>query len=324
MQRRRRATTIALLLVSFYGLIACGGGGEERDEQVLEYRPGGHLGAQVADGGRDGPVRLERIIYSSADGDSVPALFAIPADREPLGCLMYQGGLGQTKEQPREVREGAASLRLATFTIDPREGGARGGVARVIAATKTPETLRAMVINTVVDLRMGLDYLKSRKECHDKIAYMGTSFGAVVGALFAGQDRRVKAVVLTSVGSTFKGGMLGLSVAAQQIPNLPVMVPGAATDPALLAHAVRILSPYDPVKWVGKIAPRPVMLVNGRFDPIGRPVEALELVAAARDPKTVVYFNGGHDPFAPGPDQQAVALRVAEFLSGHLGLPPPR
>jgi hypothetical protein len=51
---------------------------------------------------------------------------------------------------------------------------------------------------------------------------------------------------------------------------------------------------------VGKIAPRPAPL-----------------------PKTVVYFNGGHDPFAPGPDQETVTKRVAEFLEGNLDLPKP-
>jgi uncharacterized protein len=111
-----------------------------------------------------------------------------------------------------------------------------------------------------------------------------------------------------------------LSVTARHVPNLPVVVPGAAADPTLLKHAVSVLGPYDAVKWIGKIAPRPLLLVNGRFDPIVPPIDALEVAAAARDPKTVVYFNGGHDPFAPGPDQQAVAERVTQFLAVNLGL----
>jgi fermentation-respiration switch protein FrsA (DUF1100 family) len=168
---------------------------------------------------------------------------------------------------------------------------------------------------------MGLDYLFSRPECRHNIAYMGTSFGGVVGAIFAGQDPRLKAVVLTSIGATFKEAMLHGSDAAQQFPGLPVQVPGAAKNPALLAHAVKILGPYDPARWVNKIAPRPVMLINGRFDPFVAPADALELAAAASDPKSLLYFNGGHDPFAAGPDQQKVAVQVAEFLAGNLGLP---
>jgi hypothetical protein len=50
-------------------------------------------------------VRLEQITYMSADGQSVPALFAVPTDREPLVCLMYQGGFGLTKEQVPDVRK---------------------------------------------------------------------------------------------------------------------------------------------------------------------------------------------------------------------------
>jgi pimeloyl-ACP methyl ester carboxylesterase len=277
----------------------------------------------VAEAGREGSVRLEHITYTSVDGERVPALFAIPTASRPLGCLIYQGGLGQTKEQFPDLRKGAAALRLATFTIDPRGGGARGSIARVLAAIKKPETLLEMVLNTVVDLRVGLDYLDRRPECHHNIAYLGTSFGGVVGAILGAQDPRIKAVVLTSIGPTFKEAMLVGSVAAKSIPDLPVQVPGAATNLAILAHAVSILSPYDPARMVAQIAPRPLMLINGRFDPLVPPIDALELAAAAADPKTVLYFDGGHNPFAPGPDEQTVALRVAEFLSGNLGLPTP-
>jgi uncharacterized protein len=328
MERGRLIWLFGVLFVCFSVLVGCGGGAgnsatgsDVQKVQTLTYRPGQPLHVKVSDGGREGALRIERISYTSVDGQRVPALFAIPTNRPPLGCLMYQGGLGQTKEEFPQLRQGAANLRLATFTIDPRNGGARGSVARMVAALKTPETLLAMVLDTVVDLRVGLDYLETRSECHHNVAYMGTSFGGVVGAIFGGQDARLKAVVLTSIGATFKEAMLVGSAAAQGIHGLPVQVPGAANNPDLLARAVSILGPYDPAKWVGKIAPRPLMLINGRFDPLVAPGDALELAAAAGDPKTLLYFNGGHDPFASGPDQLNVEVQVAQFLAGNLGLP---
>ena len=328
MQRGRLVTIFGMLLVCLPGLVGCGGGArasstapDVHQGQPLTYRPRLPLRVHVANAGREGSLRLERITYTSVDGQRVPALFAVPTDNPPLGCLMYQGGLGQTKEELPQLRRGAAKLRLATFTIDPRHGGARGSAAQMVAALKTPETLRAMVLDTVVDLRIGLDYLESRPECRRNIAYLGTSFGGVVGAVFGGQDPRLRAVALTSIGATFEAAMLVGSAAAQRIPDLPVQVPGAATDPAILAHAVSILGPYDPAKWVAKIAPRPLMLINGRFDPLVVPGDALELAAAANDPKSLLYFNGGHDPFAAGPDQQWVAVQLAQFLAGNLGLP---
>jgi pimeloyl-ACP methyl ester carboxylesterase len=332
MQRSRRVPIIGLLLVCLTGLGACGGSARPARKvhkatvtrvPTLTYRPGLPEHVHVADGGREGSLRLERVTYTSVDGELVPALFAIPTDSPPLGCLMYQGGLGQTKQQFPQLRKGAAALRLATFTIDPRDGGARGSVAQMEAAIKTPETLLKMVLDTVVDLRIGLDYLERRPECHNTIAYLGTSFGGVVGAIFTAQDPRIKAVVLTSIGPTFKEAILVGSVVAPHFPGLPVQVPGAATNPAIMAHAVSILGPYDPANMVAQIAPRPVMLINGRSDPLVLPVDALELAAAAGDPKTVLYFDGGHNPFAPGPDLNKVDLAVSEFLVNNLGLPNP-
>ena len=65
------------------------------------------------------------------------------------------------------------------------------------------------------------------------------------------------------------------------------------------------------------------MLINGRFDPIVAPGDALQLAAAARSPKTVLYFNGGHDLFAQGPDYDKVTRKATEFLMDSLDLPAP-
>jgi uncharacterized protein len=322
MQRSRLIGVASLASISLVLLgSGCGGNGRRNAMHLLTYRTGLPLNVQRVDAGPEGALRLEQITYTSADGTRVPALFAVPTSKPPRGCLVYQGGYGQTKAQLPELRSGAAALGLATFTIDPRETGARGSVDKLQAAIRTPEALVTMLLDTVVDLRMGLDYLETRAECHHNIAYLGTSLGGVLGVLLAAEDRRIKSVVLTSIGSTFKDAMLFPAEAAQHDPAIPVIVPGAATDPALLAHAEQVLSPYDPVKWIGKIAPRPLLLINGRFDPLVAPISALALAAAARPPKTVLYHAGAHDPFAPGPDEQTVATQVADFLSRTLHLP---
>ncbi|MGH2872987.1 MAG: alpha/beta hydrolase family protein [Solirubrobacteraceae bacterium] len=321
MQLGRRLTTIGVLLACGCGLAGCGGGGQTvHQPRPLNYRPGVALHANVTDIRRDGSLVVETLSYSSVDGHRVPAVFAVPTALEPRGCVIYQGGAGQTKEESPgpAVWRGLGTIGLATFTIEPRETG----LSQVLAALKTPETLRAFALDAVVDLRVGLDWLERQRACHHNIAYMGTSFGGVIGVLLAGQDPRIKAAVLTSIGPTFKEAMLVTAQAAKGSPDYPfVQVPGAATDPQLLARAVDILGPYDPDKWIGRIAPRPVMLIEGRFDPNVPPIDALELAAAARDPKTVLYFNGGHEPFEPGPDLQMVLVRVAEFLARSLHLP---
>lgn len=221
MQPSRRAWVTGVLLAALIGLVACSEGGEE----PLTYEPGLPLHAQVADSGREGALRLEQVTYASADGKRVPALFALSADREPLGCLVYQGRLGQTKEELPELRGGAAAPRLAAFTIHSRHAGARASRARALRAMNKPKTLLAMLRGTVVDLRMGLDYLMRRPECRDNVAYLGSSFGGAVGVLFAAQDRRIRAVLLTSIGATYKQAILVGSAAARQISGYAAPVP---------------------------------------------------------------------------------------------------
>src|SRR5262249_52332908 len=158
---------------------------------LLTYQPGLPLKVQRGSVGNEGSVRVEQITYTSVDGTDVPALLAVPTATRAHGCLVYQGGYGQTKDQYPELRAAAAQLGLATFTIDARNTGARGNADKLLAALRTPEALVQMLNDTVVDLRVGLDYLENRPECHHGIAYLGTSFGGVLGALLAPRDHRI-------------------------------------------------------------------------------------------------------------------------------------
>jgi pimeloyl-ACP methyl ester carboxylesterase len=325
MRRARRSVTLGLVLGCAWAAASCGGAGSTTGSQddVITYRPGVALDVTRSASVAEGPLRVEQLEYSSVDGQRVPALFAVPAEHAPLGCLILVPGFAATKESQPSLREGLAKLRLATFTIDARHVGARGGVEQAKAVVKQAEGVRSMLLDTVTDLRVGLDWLAQRPECHSNIAVLGTSFGATVATHLAAQDRRVKAALLTSVGATYKQTILMRPLAAKSVPDLPDYVAGAAEDPAVLAHAVKVLGPYDLERWIGKIAPRPVMLINGRFDPIVTPADALQLAAAARSPKTVLYFDGGHDPYAPGPDADKVTTKATQFLMDSLNLPAP-
>jgi pimeloyl-ACP methyl ester carboxylesterase len=333
MLRARRPATIGVLLGCLVAMSSCGGGGRGDDPPSpvvtptqsagLAYRPGVRLDARRTSTRTEGALRVEQFQYRSVDGQRVPALFAVPTAEPPLGCLIFVPGFSLPKETNPTFRQGLALLRLATFSIDARHVGARGSVAEAKATVRTAEGVRAMLLDTVTDLRVGLDWLSRRRECHDNIAVLGTSYGATVATHLAAQDHRIRAAVLTSVGATYKQSILMRPLVAQRVANLPDYVAGGAEDPAVLAHAVKVLGPYDLDRWIGKIAPRPVMIINGRFDPVVAPADALQLAAAAGSPKTVLYFNGGHDPFSPGPDFRKVSLKASGFLLDALDLPVP-
>ena len=257
---------------------------------------------------RHGDVDVRRLTYAAHDGTRVPALLAVPRHAPSRGCLIYQGGIGTEKEQASAVWPGAAALGLTTFTIDPRYTGARANKAEPLErVVRNPDRIVSLLHGSVIDLRRGLDYLGRRRECRHNFGYLGSSLGAALGAMLAGDDRRVRAAVLTSIGATWREILLSTNV----------LLPGIDDHPRRLNAAVRKLEPFDPGRWVGKIAPRPVMLVNGRNDPAVPPVAAMDLAAAANEPKTVIYHSGGHDPVA-GPQGAEVADRIGNFLFDEL------
>lgn len=270
-------------------------------------------------GSAQGAILVKHVTYTTFDGTRVPALFAIPRAVAPRGCLIWQHGYGGDKEETEPVWAGAARLGLAVFAIDLRDHGQR--------ATSPTERLRAarsltlwqgLVAGTVGDLRRAVDYLWAQPLCRHNIGYAGVSLGGMVGAVLVAQDPRVRAVALMSVPPSYLSLIEvtnRLCSATRQCAD--VLFPGITAHRAQLRNAVRSLSPLDPERWLGKIAPRPLLLMFGTHDPVVPPRWAALTAAAARQPKIVVHYNGGHSPFlgaAAGSNADEVALFFLNYL----------
>jgi pimeloyl-ACP methyl ester carboxylesterase len=255
---------------------------------VLAGRHEGPKPEQGPNGGRpEGLVDVRTVTYrSSFDDTDVTGLAAIPRGVTPRGCVIWQGGFRSTKEQSHDAWQLLAALGLTTFSIDFRYHGARGsGEKDYQEVIQRPAKFRAMMRGTVGDLRSAVDYLEKQPYCAKNIAYVGASLGGAVGTILAADDRRVKAAVLVVTPGTWK-----------RLPPAPAGV-----------------SAFDPDRYVGKIAPRPVLIMDGLMDttvPIGN---ARRLQTAARRPKTVVEFDGGHNP-AVGPDRVHNANTIFSWL----------
>jgi pimeloyl-ACP methyl ester carboxylesterase len=233
------------------------------------------LHATTIDTRVEAQVEVERIVYTSSDGRRVPALFAMPRGVSPRGCLIWQNGLNSRRQDSAEFWDGAARLGLAVFTIRLRRHGVRGSVA---------------------DLRRGIDYLERRRDCRKNIGYGGLGIGGMIGGIVAGRDPRIRATVIISAPPTWR------SLLAAQ---------GAGKT--RLRTAERNLSPLDPKRWIGRISPRPVLVLTGRKDPLVPPRAAAQMAAAARPPKRIVSYRGSRGPFR-GPDAARNDFLIGDFL----------
>jgi acetyl esterase/lipase len=213
MDRHLAAPAVALLAalagLGATALSGCfGGGGGERSRDMLH--------ARTTHTRLDGPIKVERVVYSSSGGRRVAGLFATPRGVSPRGCLIWEGGLHSRKEDLKQIWDGAARLGLAVFSIDLRYG---------------------MLRRSLADLERGVDYLQRRRECRRNVAYGGLGAGGMIGSVLAGRDRRIRAAVLISAGPTWSS-LIG---AERSVPKLdPVRwIPSISPRPVLVMTGTR-------------------------------------------------------------------------------------
>lgn len=238
-------------------------------------------------GRSDGLVALRSVSYTSAfDGERVTGSLAVPRALASRGCVIWQYDAGSTKETSAPAWQGLGALGLSGFAIDLRFHGARASSPdEHRRALQDPGTFRELVRGSVGDLRSAVSYLERQRSCARNIAYVGIGLGGAIGTILAAGDPRVKAVALVATPGTWSG----------------VSAVGGG-DASL-----------DPARFIGRIAPREVLVLSGDADRVVSRSSARALRAAARRPSSFVEYRGGHDP-AVGPDATANAETIFSFL----------
>lgn len=150
-----------------------------------------------------------------------------------------------------------------------------------------------------------------------RIGFLGFSMGGMVAMLTAPICPEVKAVVTNGGPPRLIPALIGWAM-ERKVPRW------LAVPLAYLAYAVTSLRVganlfrYQPVHWVGGIAPRPILIIHGDHDQFIPPTDFAALVAAARPPKEVWRIpEAGHcnvDTIYPDEFRR----RVIAFLDKYL------
>ena len=221
--------------------------------------------------------RREKIVYRSGFGTLVPGFLGLPADSTlaPFPCVLATHGAGdgisqgKNKQYIYQWMEALCQEGYAVLAIDARYHGERyheSGYRSVRDITGRPNTRRETFIGTVVDWRRGIDYLESRPDIDaTRIGLIGSSMGTMYGSILTAVDKRIRAAVFVV------GGMFHDSQAQRSSP------------------------PADQANYIGRIAPRPVMLINGLQDAGWATTGARSWFAIAGQPKQQHWFDEGHD-----------------------------
>ena len=197
----------------------------------------------------------------------------------PWPALLILGGVRTGKRVVDFVGDTGDWLVLG---LDYPYAGRRSGLGRLEFIAALPAMRRA-VLDTVPAGMLAVDYLVSRPDVDPgRIVLAGGSFGALLAPALGAADERISAVAIF-----FGAGDLDALIGANLDLTWPI-------EPVATWLGSVIVSPLEPLKYVGRISPRPVFMLNGTED-VAMPVRCSSaLHDAAREPKTVVWLDLGH------------------------------
>ena len=245
-------------------------------------------------------VEVSAISFSSPDGGSVTGLLFDPVTRSSLrpGIVLMHGMPGNARGMAA-LGQLLAQHGAVVIAIDAPF--ARRGGQPVRFTTQD----QAEQIQLIKDLQRSVDVLRARVNVDDeRIAYLGISYGAAMGALFVGIERRLKAAVLV-VGD---GGLVTHFTGPEDLNFLTDL--GCATRVGWF----RAMTPIEPIRFIAHAAPTALLLQSGRFDNLVPAADAEALHTAAPEPRTIRWYDAGH-----GLNQQA-AFDRHDWLHEQIGL----
>lgn len=222
--------------------------------------------------------------------ERVPAILVLPHAHERVPAALLLHGFGSRKERMADSIGAALAQRgVAILAVDlPLHGGRDNGTSPADLATSNPMGLIGSWRSAIREVRLALDYLASHDAIDgERIGMVGYSLGSFLANIVAADAPDVRAVVLAASG------------------DLPEGLPFESLFRAMV----------DPLRAVRRVAGRPLLMINGRFDRTVRPSQAERLFAAAHEPKTMRWYGGGHWP------PQGEIARAAQWLAESLAAP---
>lgn len=147
---------------------------------------------------RRGKVDIHDITYASPKGGVVPTYLVVPKGKGPFAAVIWGHwcwGNSPLRNRKQFLDEAVVLAEAGVVSLLTDHVIARPGYV----ANKEPLNEQQIVdlLQSVTDMRRGVDLLVARKDVDPKrIAYVGHSCNAVIGAFLSGVERRFKAFVL--------------------------------------------------------------------------------------------------------------------------------
>lgn len=226
---------------------------------------------------RDG-IKIFDASYAGSKGGRVPVYLVVPSGKGPFAGIIFQHGGDQSRltylsEAVLLARSGAVSFITDIDFPDPDPA--------------KWEQFRGNYITMVINLRRALDLMLSRDDVDkNRIAYVGHSYGAMLGGILTATEKRIKTFVLLG----------GLASTTHHIRTSPWWQRFRSSVPAdKLEEYLAALKVVDPAEYIGRSAPATLLIQCGSYDEGVPPPDCRGLYEAAGAPKEIKWYACNHD-----------------------------
>lgn len=269
----------------------------ETYRQFFTYDRSVPLELRVLDAGEEDGLRREHLSFQGTPGERVFANYYPVVRGEgalQAAVILLHGGLAGGKDDPSTKQIAAFLVRsgFSVLAIDlPYFGERGGGLLTTYTEQEKHERLYnqpplylSWVTQLTKDIGRAFDLLVAERGASPgHVGLVGYSRGAQVGMIVAAVEQRFAAAALLFGGHFDRG----------ETSHLPAACPA---------------------NYIGRIAPRPLLMVNGTLDDDYSRERSVEpLYRLAKQPKTILWAETGHR--VPSPEQLSATV---QFLRAHL------
>ena len=285
-----RPLFIALLLI----IAACAGAvAQSRSirelRQMFTYEPALPLNVKEMHVEEKDGVRIHDISYQSPKGGRVTAYLVVPAGpQRKFPAVLFMHARPGSRNNFLEEALALAKAGAVSLLIDAPFSRPGESKRDFDPSVTRPDVDRDIYIQTVIDLRRGVDLLLSRADVDPKrIGFVGHSYGAHTGAILAGIEKRIRAYVIMA-GAPSLTEFLRTS-------TIPAIVKTRdSLTKAQQENYFNTLADVDPINYIGHVAPSALFFQFGKTDGYPSEEKARFYSEKASKPKLIKFYAAGH------------------------------
>ena len=249
-------------------------------------------------------VEILDISYAFAEGLRVSAYLLMPPAGGRLAASVFLHGGEQDRSAFLVEALALAKRGMVSLLLDEPSLLAMPRFTEL-------EAERERYLHIILKLRRGLDLLTRMPEIDAaRLGYVGLSFGAWMGGVLSGVERRVRTYILIA-------GMPRMTEIWRTSTRPEVAEVRESLTPQQWEAYLQATSAFDAIHYIGRATPASLFFQFARRDGIISEEDALEFSRAASEPKRAEWYDAQHHDIHV--NQQALQHRL-EWLREHLRL----